>query len=99
MASARADSVPTAWAKDSSSLLERGAVRGGGRHVSEMQLAEDVVRKIDRRILPLLFVTYNFNFMDKVILSSASVFGLREDTVSIAIDPALSTPERWFTLF
>ncbi|EEH09317.1 allantoate permease [Histoplasma capsulatum G186AR] len=80
MASARADSVPTAWAKDSSSLLERGAVRGGGRHVSEMQLAEDVVRKIDRRILPLLFVTYNFNFMDKVILSSASVFGLREDT-------------------
>lgn len=99
MASARADSVPTAWAKDNSSLLERGTVRGGGRRASELQLAEDVIRKIDRRILPLLFVTYNFNFMDKVILSSASVFGLREDTVSIAIDATLSTPERWFTLF
>ncbi|OJD17252.1 hypothetical protein AJ78_02634 [Emergomyces pasteurianus Ep9510] len=43
------------------------------------ELYENVVRKIDRYILPLLFVTYNFNFMDKTILSSASVFGLRED--------------------
>jgi hypothetical protein len=39
-----------------------------------------VLRKIDRRLIPLLFITYNLNFMDKTILSSASVFGLREDT-------------------
>ncbi|OAX81818.1 hypothetical protein ACJ72_03841 [Emergomyces africanus] len=44
-----------------------------------LRLSEIVVRKIDRHILFLLFVTYNFNFMDKTILSSASVFGLRED--------------------
>ncbi|KAI5286137.1 hypothetical protein KEM54_000033 [Ascosphaera aggregata] len=43
-------------------------------------LARSVVRKIDYWLIPLLFVTYNFNFMDKTILSSASVFGLREDT-------------------
>ena len=41
--------------------------------------------KIDRVIIPLLFITYMFNFMDKVILSSAAVFGLREDTVSLSI--------------
>ncbi|KAI0844898.1 putative allantoate permease [Daldinia vernicosa] len=39
-----------------------------------------ILRRIDWRIMPLLFLTYTFNFMDKTILSSASVFGLREDT-------------------
>jgi hypothetical protein len=42
--------------------------------------ARRVLRKIDYHIISLLFVTYNLNFMDKTILSSASVFGLREDT-------------------
>ncbi|KAM7204688.1 Major facilitator superfamily domain containing protein [Naviculisporaceae sp. PSN 640] len=39
-----------------------------------------VLRKIDTRLIPLLFMTYMLNFMDKTILSSASVFGLKEDT-------------------
>ncbi|OAG07511.1 MFS general substrate transporter [Paraphaeosphaeria sporulosa] len=43
-------------------------------------LAKRVLRKIDWRLIPLMFITYNLNFMDKTILSSASVFGLREDT-------------------
>ncbi|KAH8600202.1 MFS general substrate transporter [Bisporella sp. PMI_857] len=42
-------------------------------------LAKRVIRKIDLRILMVMFVTYNFNFMDKTILSSAAVFGLTED--------------------
>ncbi|OWO98961.1 hypothetical protein B2J93_6111 [Marssonina coronariae] len=42
-------------------------------------LAKRVVRKIDVRILAIMFVTYNLNFMDKTILSSAAVFGLTED--------------------
>lgn len=42
-------------------------------------LAERVLRKIDLRILVIMFVTYNLNFMDKTILSSAAVFGLEED--------------------
>lgn len=49
---------------------------------SEKALAKRVLRKIDWRLIPLMFITYNLNFMDKTILSSASVFGLREDTVS-----------------
>lgn len=42
-------------------------------------LAKRVIRKIDFRILVIMFVTYNLNFMDKTILSSAAVFGLTED--------------------
>lgn len=42
-------------------------------------LAKRVLRKIDTRILLIMFITYNLNFMDKTILSSASVFGLTED--------------------
>lgn len=47
----------------------------------ESALAKRVLRKIDMRLIPLLFVTYNLNFMDKTILSSASVFGLKDSTV------------------
>ncbi|PBK69556.1 MFS general substrate transporter [Armillaria solidipes] len=43
-------------------------------------LARKVLRKIDWRLLPIMFITYNFNFIDKTILSSASVFGLKADT-------------------
>ncbi len=42
-------------------------------------LAKRVIRKIDMRILTVMFVTYNLNFMDKTILSSAAVFGLKDD--------------------
>ncbi|KAF5018831.1 hypothetical protein F66182_9195 [Fusarium sp. NRRL 66182] len=41
-----------------------------------------VLAKIDRTVIPLLLITYMFNFMDKTILSSAAVFGLREDNYS-----------------
>jgi hypothetical protein len=51
----------------------------------EKALAARVLRKIDWRLIPLMFITYNLNFMDKTILSSASVFGLREDTVRIHV--------------
>ncbi|KAL1679057.1 major facilitator superfamily domain-containing protein [Schizophyllum commune] len=43
-------------------------------------LAKRVVRKLDWRLMPIMFITYNFNFIDKTILSSASVFGLKEGT-------------------
>ncbi|KAL2847229.1 major facilitator superfamily domain-containing protein [Aspergillus pseudoustus] len=39
-----------------------------------------VLCKVDRRLIPLLFTTYMLSFMDKTILSSAAVFGLIEDT-------------------
>ena len=50
-------------------------------HATDHAFAKRVLRKIDRRLIPLLFLTYMLNFMDKTILSSASVFGLSEDTV------------------
>lgn len=52
-----------------------------GDAVGDAAFAKRVLRKIDTRLVPLLFITYGLNFMDKTILSSASVFGLRNDTV------------------
>lgn len=52
-------------------------------------MARRVLRKVDLRLIPLLFVTYMFNFMDKTILSSASVFGLIDDTVRSVGPPPL----------
>ncbi|KAJ3793024.1 major facilitator superfamily domain-containing protein [Lentinula aff. detonsa] len=47
---------------------------------NDIILSRRVLRKIDWRLMPIMFITYNFNFIDKVILSSAAVFGLRDDT-------------------
>lgn len=55
---------------------------GGSQPGDGVVVAARVLKKIDRAIIPLLFVTYMLNFMDKIILSSAAVFGLRDDTVS-----------------
>lgn len=68
-------------ANDPSSNMEPGTARDDDSSL-DLQLSIHVLNKIDRHILPLLFVTYNFNFMDKIILASASVFGIREDNVS-----------------
>ena len=38
-----------------------------------------ILRKVDKRLLPLMFVTYMLAFSDKSILSSAAVFGLPQD--------------------
>ncbi|KAJ5432484.1 uncharacterized protein N7458_011640 [Penicillium daleae] len=61
---------------ESSTAVEEAMVEQG----SDMAMAKRVLRKIDMRLVPLLFFTYMLNFMDKTILSSASVFGLTEDT-------------------
>ncbi len=55
-------------------------VRNLDEHDSVVPLR--TLRKVDRRLIPLLFTTYMLSFMDKTILSSASVFGLIEDTVN-----------------
>ncbi|KAH8698966.1 allantoate permease [Talaromyces proteolyticus] len=47
---------------------------------SDAAVVRRTLRKVDWRLMPLMFVTYMLNFMDKTILSSASVFGLIDDT-------------------
>lgn len=37
-----------------------------------------LTRKVDIRILPLLLLTYSLQFMDKLALSNASVYGIRD---------------------
>lgn len=48
---------------------------------SEWTAAEEkqVVKKIDRRLLPLLVLTYGLQYYDKAMLSQAAIFGLRKD--------------------
>ncbi|ETN41456.1 uncharacterized protein HMPREF1541_03392 [Cyphellophora europaea CBS 101466] len=64
------------------SMAAAAPVQVNHEHERDAAMAKRVLRKIDRRLMPLLFITYMFNFMDKTILSSASVFHLREDTAS-----------------
>ena len=61
---------------------QREGGNGEDRYGFDAALTTRLVQKIDWRLIPLLFTTYMLNFMDKTILSSASVFGLQEDTVS-----------------
>lgn len=42
--------------------------------------AKKVLRKIDRRLIPILFMTYMLQYLDKNSLNFASVFGLEEGT-------------------
>ncbi|KAH7305873.1 major facilitator superfamily domain-containing protein [Stachybotrys elegans] len=51
----------------------------GGATSPDAQMSRRVLKKIDRAIIPLAFIMYMLNFSDKVILSSAAVFGLRDD--------------------
>ncbi|KAI0532395.1 MFS general substrate transporter [Xylaria digitata] len=44
------------------------------------QEARDVLRKIDSHLLPLLMGTYPLQYLDKTIINSASVFGLKQGT-------------------
>lgn len=69
---------------------EPPAQEDGHHHAIDAAFAKRVVRKIDMRLVPLLFITYGLNFMDKTILSSASVFGLRNDTVRSRSSPSLA---------
>ncbi|KAI0976363.1 MFS general substrate transporter [Xylaria arbuscula] len=44
------------------------------------QEARKVLRKIDRNLLPLLMGTYLLQYLDKISINSASVFGLQKGT-------------------
>lgn len=42
--------------------------------------AKGVLRKIDKRILPILFFTYMLQYLDKNTINFASVYGLQKGT-------------------
>lgn len=48
--------------------------------------AKRVLRKIDRRILPILFFTYMLQYLDKNTINFASVYGLQKGTGLIGND-------------
>ncbi|KAI1487417.1 major facilitator superfamily domain-containing protein [Biscogniauxia mediterranea] len=76
--------MATATTTTTSTMENAGA--GSHHGVVDEARARRIVRKIDWHIMPLLFLVYMFNFMDKTILSSAAVFGLREDNHLVGSD-------------
>lgn len=48
--------------------------------------AKRVLRKIDRRVIPILFGTYLLQYLDKNSLNFASVYGLQEGTGLVGQD-------------
>lgn len=48
--------------------------------------AKRVLRKIDRRILPILFIIYLLQYLDKNGINYASAYGLRKDTHLVGQD-------------
>ncbi|CAG8957693.1 hypothetical protein HYFRA_00000028 [Hymenoscyphus fraxineus] len=52
---------------------------GKGIEIDEAEY-ERVLRKIDFRIIPILFVTYMLQYLDKNSINFASVYGLRQGT-------------------
>lgn len=62
--------------------------------VASAEVARKVLKKIDRVVITIAFFCYVFNFADKIILSSAAVFGLREDNVSWPCVRSLLMPPR-----
>ncbi|KAF2634263.1 MFS general substrate transporter [Massarina eburnea CBS 473.64] len=76
-----------------------GASTGPTTHGIDDATARRIVRKIDYTIMPILFFTYLFNFMDKTILSSASVFGLKSDTHLVGQDYAWVSSVFYFGYF
>jgi hypothetical protein len=65
-------------AKDARELYELYH-RADGSEVDPVE-AKKVLRKIDLRILPMLFVTYFLQFLDKSGINYASVYGLQKGT-------------------
>lgn len=53
--------------------------RGGDIDITDAE-AKAVLRKIDRRIVPLLFFIYMLQYLDKNAINFASVFGLDQGT-------------------
>ena len=63
------------------------------------ELEKKLLRKIDWNIMPLLFIVYGLNYLDKTTLSYASIMGLRvsrcnnglswawTDTISLLFSP------------
>ncbi|PGG96397.1 hypothetical protein AJ80_09833 [Polytolypa hystricis UAMH7299] len=50
-----------------------------GNQVWDEKEEKRVVKKIDRRLLPILCITYALQYYDKAMLSQAAIFGLRDD--------------------
>lgn len=80
--------IPTAGSNHASEILKHNrhdadealaAFEGHQSIVVDDATNKRLLRRINRRILPIMCVVYGMNFLDKTTLSYASIMGLRED--------------------
>uniref|UniRef100_A0A0W0FSN1 Putative MFS general substrate transporter n=1 Tax=Moniliophthora roreri TaxID=221103 RepID=A0A0W0FSN1_MONRR len=84
MSSEKELSVKEKKSVDEVFVLDKSERNGEGDVLAESDYTEiqyvKILRKIDRYLLPLMWVAYGVQFTDKTSLSTQAVFGLREDT-------------------
>lgn len=62
--------------------LEHVQTKGGALHTFVKPTAEEetaVIRKLDRRLLPLVFVLYSLSVLDRSNLGNARIAGMEDD--------------------
>lgn len=75
-------SIATSVHQDDSYALYKNGV---GIATDEAEVKK-VLRKVDYRIIPILFVTYFLQYLDKNSLNFASVYGLKDGTHLVGQD-------------
>ncbi|KAF1954709.1 MFS general substrate transporter [Byssothecium circinans] len=82
--------------RDSSSISPDGdvAIKLVGEHAQEIdpEVEANVVRKIDRFLIPAMIVGYGLVYYDKAILGSAALFGMTKDLSLSVVDTSTTPP-------
>ncbi|EFX04472.1 major facilitator superfamily transporter allantoate [Grosmannia clavigera kw1407] len=78
-ASEKSTAVPPAIVGDNAELYREAIARYPDESSIDAELERQVVRKLDRRILPVLGLCYFFYYVDKTTLSYAAIFGIKAD--------------------
>lgn len=79
----KADAVQRSWIENVESVNKLDTVMDTYRSYSQAYRSEtekQLVRKVDRRLLPLVVTIYLFNYLDRNSITQARLYGLQKDT-------------------
>jgi hypothetical protein len=79
-------------------IADHGLVSGPIRHLSPEE-NKRVLRRIDLILMPIMFISYGLQYMDKAILGAASQFGVVEDVGLYDVVMANGKPQIDLTKF
>jgi hypothetical protein len=79
----KADGGQGSWIEKVESINEPSTVTGTYRSYTSdysVETEKRLLRKIDRRLLPLVVNIYLFNYLDRNFITQARLYGLQKDT-------------------